>query len=191
MSLSSAYVFNPETVAPPPNGLIPYVQRVGKGYHEDVAAFCYLGAEVVFDRRNRRLTSRERLTAAYAIIGMDNSTIGLELGVAEDTVKSRLKKIYSTLGTPSRAALLRHMIDGANPVVSVSRPSEMILDERLSAREIEVAEAVSYGSSNPEIGQQLAISDRTVQTHLERIHTRTYTDNRVQLAAAFLLQPTH
>lgn len=55
----------------------------------------------------------------------------------------------------------------------VSRP-----DEALSAREIEILQALKTGASNREIANQLFISQATVKTHLIHIYGKLGVDNR-------------
>lgn len=52
----------------------------------------------------------------------------------------------------------------------------------LSARELEVAEAVAEGLTNAEIAERLGIGRRTVATHLERIFERLGLHSRAALA---------
>ena len=52
----------------------------------------------------------------------------------------------------------------------------------LTARECEVAEAVSRGCSNAEIAGQLYMSIATVKAHISRLLTKLELDNRVQIA---------
>lgn len=55
----------------------------------------------------------------------------------------------------------------------VSRP-----DEALSAREIEILQALKTGASNREIADRLFISQATVKTHLIHIYGKLGVDNR-------------
>jgi DNA-binding CsgD family transcriptional regulator len=54
---------------------------------------------------------------------------------------------------------------------------------RLSARELEVAEAVATGLSNKQVASTLGISVRTVENHLRSIFTRLGVTTRTRLAA--------
>ena len=56
-------------------------------------------------------------------------------------------------------------------------------DVRLTARELEVAELVARGKSNPEIAAALVISVRTVQGHVEHILRKLGFGSRSQVAA--------
>jgi DNA-binding CsgD family transcriptional regulator len=57
------------------------------------------------------------------------------------------------------------------------------LEDRLSARELEVAEAVAMGLSNKQIAATLHISVRTVENHLRSIFEKLGVTTRTRLAA--------
>ena len=57
------------------------------------------------------------------------------------------------------------------------------LDDRLSARELEVAEAVATGLSNKQIAATLRISVRTVENHMRSIFDKLGVTTRTRLAA--------
>lgn len=57
------------------------------------------------------------------------------------------------------------------------------LDDRLSARETEVAEAVAHGLSNKQIAATLDISVRTVENHMRSIFDKLGVTTRTRLAA--------
>jgi DNA-binding CsgD family transcriptional regulator len=50
----------------------------------------------------------------------------------------------------------------------------------LSAREIEVLDALALGDSNKEMARRLAISPNTVKTHLARVYEKLGVSRRVQ-----------
>lgn len=54
--------------------------------------------------------------------------------------------------------------------------------ERLSPRELEVAELVAQGLSNAEVGARLFCTEATVKTHLTRVFAKIGEANRVRLA---------
>jgi DNA-binding NarL/FixJ family response regulator len=58
--------------------------------------------------------------------------------------------------------------------------------EKLSSREIEIAEYVAQGLSNKVIGAQLSLSDNTVRNHLANIMQKLNFHNRVQVATLML-----
>jgi len=53
----------------------------------------------------------------------------------------------------------------------------------LTPAELRVVDLVTAGLSNPEIGERLFISRRTVQTHLSRVFAKLGVTNRAELAA--------
>jgi two-component system response regulator NreC len=53
----------------------------------------------------------------------------------------------------------------------------------LTPREIEVLRLVAAGHTNPEIGEQLVISIRTVETHRAAIHRKLGTSSRAEVVA--------
>lgn len=59
---------------------------------------------------------------------------------------------------------------------------------RLSKRELEIIELLSYGCSDKEIATQLEISTRTVQTHVMRIIMKLHARNRTNAVATYLRQ---
>jgi DNA-binding NarL/FixJ family response regulator len=53
----------------------------------------------------------------------------------------------------------------------------------LTAREREVAARIAHGQSNREIGDQLVVSERTVEKHVENILAKLAFSSRAQIAA--------
>jgi DNA-binding CsgD family transcriptional regulator len=58
-----------------------------------------------------------------------------------------------------------------------------VFDRRLSARELQVAEAVACGLTNKEVGESLNISVRTVENHMRSIFAKLNVNTRTRLAA--------
>ena len=56
-----------------------------------------------------------------------------------------------------------------------------VLEQPLSARQLEVARLVAQGLTNAAIGEQLGISTRTVTTHLDHIYSRLSINSRAAL----------
>jgi DNA-binding CsgD family transcriptional regulator len=56
--------------------------------------------------------------------------------------------------------------------------------QSLTPSERAVVDLVAEGLSNPQIGQRLYISRRTVQTHLAHVFAKLHITSRTQLAAA-------
>jgi DNA-binding NarL/FixJ family response regulator len=59
---------------------------------------------------------------------------------------------------------------------------------RLSKRELEIIELLSYGCSDKEIAKNLEISARTVQTHVTRIVIKLHARNRTNAVATYIRQ---
>lgn len=59
---------------------------------------------------------------------------------------------------------------------------------RLSKRELEIIELLSYGCSDKDIAKELEISTRTVQTHVTRIVIKLNARNRTNAVATYLRQ---
>ena len=56
----------------------------------------------------------------------------------------------------------------------------------LTARELQIAEAVAQGRGNREIAGQLGITEQTVKNHLTSIFEKVGVASRLQLALVFL-----
>jgi DNA-binding NarL/FixJ family response regulator len=54
--------------------------------------------------------------------------------------------------------------------------------ERLTKRELEIANLIAQGQSNLEIAANLKITERTVKAHLSSIYDKTKTGSRLNLA---------
>ncbi len=59
---------------------------------------------------------------------------------------------------------------------------------KLSKRELEILELISWGYSDKEIAYKLHISSRTVQTHVTRIVIKLGARNRTNAVANYLRQ---
>ena len=55
---------------------------------------------------------------------------------------------------------------------------------QLTRRERQIAEIAIHGATNRAIAEQLGLSARTVETHLQNAYRKTGTSDRVSLAAA-------
>lgn len=61
----------------------------------------------------------------------------------------------------------------------------------LTVRELEILHHVSRGRSNPEIGEELFVSPRTVSTHVEHILAKMGCSSRAELAAIAVTEGLH
>jgi len=88
-----------------------------------------------------------------------------------------------------------HLLEGASHLPYAGDPEPLLTalhsflvgedDEpaRLSRRELEVAQLVTLGLTNAEIGRRLAIRRRTVDSHLEHIRSKLGVTSRARIAA--------
>ncbi len=67
--------------------------------------------------------------------------------------------------------------------VSPSKPAPRLLNEPLTAREVEVLKLVGAGNSNQEIADKLIISFTTVKRHISNIYTKLDVKSRTQAVA--------
>jgi non-specific serine/threonine protein kinase len=71
----------------------------------------------------------------------------------------------------------------------VDQPPSRRQDARLTRREGEIAELVAQGMSNRQIAGRLAISQRTVESHVESVLTKFGFTSRAQIAAWLAMPP--
>jgi len=88
---------------------------------------------------------------------------------------------YCTANIALLIALLRALSYGNLAASSVSVPECMIQYFGLTRREREIVEKLLEGKSDREIGEELYISPRTVDTHLQNIYRKCNVSSRVQL----------
>jgi two-component system, NarL family, response regulator LiaR len=87
-----------------------------------------------------------------------------------------IRQVYS--GEASlHPAIARKLIQELNQ----SQKPPMVEDP-LTAREVQVLELVAHGLSNQEISERLVISERTVRTHVSSILDKLHLANRTQAA---------
>ncbi|WP_350348419.1 AAA family ATPase [Agromyces sp. G08B096] len=106
-------------------------------------------------RRNRRVESREQLRLAH--------------------------ELFAAMGAEGLAERARRELAATGEVVH--RPSAGPVDE-LTAQERQIAVLAAGGSTNPEIGEQLFLSPRTVEWHLRKVFVKLGVTSRRQLARA-------
>jgi len=81
-------------------------------------------------------------------------------------------------------ALLQRLVGSTSRILEQRQPSKPEDDwsGRLSERECQVARLVAAGSSNKEIAERLAITERTVKAHLTAIFEKLGLRDRLQLS---------
>jgi LuxR family transcriptional regulator, maltose regulon positive regulatory protein len=86
--------------------------------------------DMVFDlisdesaREQRRLTQREIAIVSLVAAGQSNKAIAIQLGVAPETIKTHLKRIFIKLSARTRAeAVVRAQRTGLNALVQTHSP---------------------------------------------------------------------
>jgi DNA-binding NarL/FixJ family response regulator len=119
---------------------------------------------------------------------LDLARVLLRLGRTVDTaeVAGQALATFSQLGAgleEVRAADLLRSASAQPPVTAVPAAGH-----GLTAREVEVLQLLASGLSNQEIADQLVLSVRTVQRHVENIYAKTGARGR---AAAAVFAATH
>ena len=69
--------------------------------------------------------------------------------------------------------------------------ADVLADSPLTRREREVAALVGTGLTNRQVAEELVISPRTVEGHVENILAKLHLNNRSQLAVWIHAAPTH
>ncbi len=127
----------------------------------------------------------DRVSATFASFGA--SLFGAEAGMAAATAHLRR-------GLPGQAAASFEqacaLLDRSDPVATPAIRSTPSVVARLTPREREVAQLAALGSADRAIADQLNLSVRTVQTHLNRTYTKLGLRGRNDLSSIFVASPT-
>jgi DNA-binding NarL/FixJ family response regulator len=118
------------------------------------------------------LSDREQEIALLAAEGYSNRMIGQALFLSERTVQSHLSRALAALGASSRAGI----------PASLGRSRQTAQLAGLTERQQQVAGLVAEGCSNRAISEQLGISDKTVEKHVQAIFTRWHLSSRTAIA---------
>ncbi|MFD9949491.1 response regulator [Nonomuraea sp. NPDC059023] len=90
----------------------------------------------------------------------------------------RVGRGETVLASPIAARLVTEIRRSAAPVP----PGALADDERLSAREVQVAELISTGATNKEIAARLLLTEGTVKNHVTSLLRKYHLRDRTQLA---------
>jgi DNA-binding CsgD family transcriptional regulator len=149
------------------------------GYDRFMAA-ALAAARFRLDPTPERAVTAASVTAAapwpwlHALVGCWRGEFLQDAGAAEDA-RRRFAAIGAQLGIRRAQAVLRGL--------GVRLPREERGAGVLSAREIEVADLIAEGLSNPAIARRLYLSRPTVASHVAHILTKLGFSNRAQIAA--------
>jgi DNA-binding CsgD family transcriptional regulator/tetratricopeptide (TPR) repeat protein len=97
----------------------------------------------------------------------------------------RALELFRAVGVPTYAARAEAELAATGAVVDSTLPVHALL----TARELRVARLVAAGSSNREIGVELFVSERTVESHLTAIFRKLQVKNRRELTARANVDP--
>jgi DNA-binding CsgD family transcriptional regulator len=148
--------------------------------HDRFMAAALAAARFRLEPTLRRASDAETVAAAapwpwlHALVGCWRGEFLQETGVAEDARK-RFEAIGAQLGIRRAQAVLRGL--------GVRLPRHGHGAGALSPREIEVADLVAEGLTNPAIARRLYLSRPTVASHVAHILTKLDFSSRAQIAA--------
>jgi predicted ATPase/DNA-binding NarL/FixJ family response regulator len=149
---------------------------------QEAAAYFLQGLACVVAREGRAATCLELLAAAdrcqrLAGMGPDASPV---TPTTEAERESRAR-----LGTrAAEQAWTRGLLLDVRSVLDrMGAAHRREADSSLPRRKLEIVRLVAAGQSNKEIGHQLAISQRTVESHLEQLRDRFGFRNRAEMTA--------
>lgn len=72
---------------------------------------------------------------------------------------------------------------GRSPSISAGTPSQIIKGDRLTPRELQIAELVALGRTNAEIGSELWITENSVKQALKRMFRKLEVSSRAEMVA--------
>ena len=120
------------------------------------------------------LSPRERDIADLIAAGGSNAAIAAELHLSETTVRTHVTRILTAHGVATRTGLLASL----NAV-----PAEPRRPADLTPRQGDVVALIASGKGNTEIADELAISMKSVETHISSIRDRWQVSSRFDVAS--------
>ena len=131
------------------------------------------------------------LRPALALCCEDAATLLMKHGHQGEAsaLLSDAAAIHADIGATADLARVDALIESVDGARVEARPKRPTFGwGSLMPMELAVTEHVATGLSNPEIGRELYISRRTVESHLAHIFRKLGMSSRVQLAAGFIRQ---
>jgi DNA-binding NarL/FixJ family response regulator len=133
----------------------------------------------------RRLLMCHRLTPQFVVEAIREGASGYLLDSADRAqVRKAVRTVYSGATWFGRNMLYQAL----HSLVCTASITPHHEEGKLTRREEQILDLIGSGLSNKEIGRRLAISDKTVKTHLHRIYVKLNMSGRYK---AFLAQPFH
>jgi len=136
----------------------------------------------------RRLLARRKTVKIIMLTTFDDRELiqdALEAGAIGYLLKgSKAETVIDAIKYVNRDNVilsgdLARKLSSSESISSDTRDDQDMVEQELSARELQILRLVSEGKTNPEIGRILGISDKTVRNYISRIydilnvHTRT------------------
>jgi DNA-binding CsgD family transcriptional regulator len=129
-------------------------------------------------RAARDANGLDAVAQAFASLGA--SLLAAEAATEASFVHESMGQMARSHASAARARQCLEECEGALTPVSTSLPKE-----KLTLREIEVANLANTGLSNNEIALRLVVSTRTVESHLQRAYAKLGVASRQELRSAF------
>jgi two-component system response regulator NreC len=129
----------------------------------------------------RRLRARAPATQ-IVLVTMDESPVLAQSALAAGAIGFVVKDLADEELAPAIAQAARGEQYVSPRVASrLGGLDRALVDDKLSAREVEVLRLIALGHTSVEIAHQLGLSPRTVETHRARIHRKLELTTRAEL----------
>ncbi len=158
---------------------IAYATRAALGGATSDAARQLAESIVILDEEpSPYLATRARLRRAELLLTLGDRE-------AADAEIARALLFWRQVGAKWYSGELRRWATSRGLAIPAEREAPSVRRQTLTLtdREREVASLVAQGLTNKQIGEKLVISERTAESHLERIRNKLGVSNRAQIAA--------
>jgi DNA-binding NarL/FixJ family response regulator len=125
------------------------------------------------------LSERERDIALMVAEGLTNREIGHELYLSEHTVRAHVSRVLAAFGAASRFAVAARVAELFPAPLDAADDAQLA---ELTPRQAAVADRITSGLGNAEIGRDLELSVKTVEKHIGEIFRRWDVSSRVGIA---------